>query len=237
MKRYVEVFWTPWYVKGGLNSALTSPLHLLTQEPKPLVTWVCEQRANSFYLKCPAVIESMKNCFVVTAPFDLNIKFDLQNYAVYTDRFGQDFFETYVNLRNKPDGYPALISLPPAFLFYAKESVKVQVDDLPIITSDSSKNTKMIPGEYDIGKWVRPLDWTFEFTGVDYINVKMGDPLFTVRFKTKNDLPVKLIRVEPTANLINKVVACTAVKGYVQGLSLKTLYELAKNYLGVKTNK
>jgi hypothetical protein len=123
------------------------------------------------------------------------------------------------------------MTLPPAYLFYAKDPVVMELQDLPIIASNASKNTKTIVGEYDIGSWVRPIDWTFELHNQSSISLKRGEALFAVRFRTVNEVPVKLVRVELTKDLMSKMYGCLQTKQYVKNIKLKELYKIAAQYL------
>lgn len=239
MKRYVEVFWAPYFVPQIDPTQPELALQLLCQEPRPLIQWLYEKRKGAKYLKCPSVIDNVKNCFVIEAPLDIAIRFDKQNDRAETDRYGQKFYDSYIELRNDQTEvqYPVLVTLPPRFVFYANQSVIAQTSDLPIITSEASKHTRLIPGQYDIGQWVRPIDWTMEVIDTEVLNIKRGDPLFMIKFHTKNNAPVKLVRVQATPELIKKVLACTGVKNFIPNVKLKDLYIMAKNYLKARSDK
>lgn len=238
MKRYVEVYWTPWFVHLD-NKTVDHSLNLLFQDPEPLVTWAHRLKKHAAYLKCPSVLDSMKNCFVITSPFDLKITVNRQTNQVTTDRFGQNFFDAYIMPRphqSAPDG-TFLLTLPPHLMFYSDESLVMQVSDLPIITSQSTKNVKLIVGQFDIGQWTRPVEWAVELVEGDEILMRKGDPLFIVRFNTLNNVPVKLVRVDVTDALKQKIVACAGVKKYIKNLKLHQLYALAKSYLQMGKDK
>ena len=234
MSRYVEVFWTPWYVFEPSDAFRFSALAAVVQKPKPALNVLQASRSGSAYLKCPAVIDLMQNTFIIEAPFDLNVTIDRQQRVAEIDRYGQEFFDKFVLYRDKENAThnPSLLSLPPRYLFYTKEPVMLQTSDLPIITSSTSINTRLIPGIYNIGKWVRPVDWTVEVLQNNQINMKRGDPLFAIRFITKDNIPVKLTRVEITEDLVKKVYRCADIKTYLPGLKLKEAYEYVKDFMG-----
>lgn len=229
MKRYVEVFWTPWSLKK-FSPAYT----VLTPPPKPLFPVLREHRPNANYLQCPAITEACRNEYVAFSPFDLTINIDKANGQIITDRFGQDFFDG--NIRNRMDETapqnPVLLTLPIRYMFYSKDDVEMQTLDLPIITSKSSENFKVIRGGFNISKWIRPIELAVEV--IDHtkpITLCAEDPLFLIKFKTPGDVPVKLTRVDRTPELedLNKVF--TGLKTFRPNLKLNKLYELAENYL------
>lgn len=239
MKRYVEVYWCPFFVDNVKDVEQFIALELLMQEPKPVINKLFVERKDAKYLECPAVTDSLKNVFVVEAPFDLVYTLDKETGAAKTDRFGQNFFEKFTLLRShqtRPE-YPALITLPPRFLCYSKEQVIAQVMDVPVLQSETARNTKIIPGQYDISKWVRSLDWSFELSVGDTVTMRKGDPLFAVKFNTLGNVPVKLVRVKNSEELVQTVRACVNVKAFSPNLKLQTLYNLAKDFLSVRKPK
>jgi len=151
MKKYVEVFWTP-FVKDD-----TALLNIFTP-PKPLMDYLNTTRKNAQYLKCPAFQETIKNEFVIRAPFDLNITVKKETREIFTDRYGQDFYNKNVYNRSllADANNPFALTLPPRYTMYAKDNVSIEVKDLSLLTSKSSSNIKIIPGGFNISKWIRP---------------------------------------------------------------------------------
>jgi hypothetical protein len=235
MKKYVEIFWTPFSANPTHNW-----INLAFSEPKPFYPILQKARPSALYLKCPAVAESFKNDFVISSPVDLVITVDYENRVVTTDRYGDNFYDAFVENRvgqfEAPNPY--LLSIPPKYLFYSNDDVELEVKDLPILTSKSSSNFKLIPGRFNIGKWHRPID-----TGVECIDpskpieLVRDDPLYAIRFITKNNVPVKLTRVDLDLALRKKVDAFISLKNFLPKLKLKEMYELAENYLSSMTKK
>lgn len=229
MKKYVEVFWTPFTFQ---NAAMQ---HLFTA-PKPLLGLLGTQRQGAPYLKCPAFQETVKNEFVVQAPFDLNITINAEEKAVSTDRFGQEFYDKFVQNRGaqSPPSNPYMVTLPPYYCFYSKDNVSIEVKDVSLLVSNSSSNIKVIPGGFNISKWIRPIEFAVEVIDpVKPIEMRVGDPLFTVKFITPNNVPVKLTRVEESQDLKNISRACTGLKQYMPHIKLDKAYELAASYLSL----
>ena len=233
MKKYVEVFWTPY-------TSQYAAMQNLFAAPKPLLGLLSTQRQNASYLKCPAFQETVKNEFVVQAPFDLNVTINAEERSVSTDRFGQAFYDIFIRNRGvkEPTSNPYMVTLPPNYLFYSKDNVSIEVKDVSLLTSGSTSNIRIIPGGFNISKWVRPLEYAVEvIDATKPIEMRVGDPLFTVKFITPNNIPVKLTRVEETKNIKDVVVACTDVKFYMPHLKLDKAYELASNYLAMILKK
>jgi hypothetical protein len=233
MKKYVEVFWTP------VSHQHIVMQHLFTA-PKPLLGIVNIQRQGARYLKCPAFQETIKNEFVIQAPFDLNITINAEERTVYTDKFGQAFYDAFVTNRgaHSPPSNPYMVSLPPYYCFYSKDDVSIESKDTSLLTSGSSSNVKVIPGGFNISKWVRPIEFAVEVIDPSKpIEMRAGDPLFSLRFITPNNVPVKLTRVEDGNDLRDMMVACTNVKKYLPHIKLEKAYDLAASYLSVFLKK
>lgn len=233
MSKTVEVFWTPMVTPLG-NQWEVAGMHLLIQEPEPLITAIGRERKEARYLDCPAFIDMCRNVFVVRAPVTFNFKIDTPTQRVGIDRFGQTFGESFVSGRFQEAavGGPNLVTLPPKILFYAKEPVTIEQMDVPVLASPLTQVTKVIPGRFDISKWIRPVEWSCEvLREVDVLNIVEGTPILCVRFVTKDGAPVKLTRVQQTDELVNMTMACTGVKTLKPGLKLAQSYELAKDYI------
>ena len=229
MKKYVEVFWAPWRDTCNYEDLWVDTVYL---PPAPLMSiahsTVQDERKHLY--NCPVVKRIIQNDFAIKAPIDLTLSFDEKN-TINTDRYGQDFFNKSIYNRSTPEGAIILTTVP-KYLFFSKEFVEMSVLDLPIISSESSKNIKIIPGKYDISKWVRPIDFTF--TVIDKkqpVNLVAENPIFAVRFHTPNNVPVKMTRFELTQDTINNATSMTFVKNYRQFLPLSKLYELAEGVM------
>lgn len=230
MKKYAEVFWAPWV--DGINSD-TCWADTVYLPPTPLFGFAhgAIQNKNESLFKCPAVKGLIKNDFVIKSPFDLTLTFDQSTAAVFTDNYGQDFFDKYIVNRSIVDG-PIVLTLPPRYVFFSKDAVEMVSMDLPLISSESSKNIKMIPGKYNISKWCRPIDFTF--TVIDPtlpVTLKAEDPLWAVRFHTPNDVPVKMTRFELTPDIANKVESMATLKKFRSFLPLEKCYEMAEGII------
>jgi hypothetical protein len=232
--RYVEVFWVP-------NFKVTSqPLGgLLYLPPKPWFPYLKKHREHAAYMKCPALVESIKNDFVVLAPFDLNATLDHEGHA-HTDKFGQAFFDVAVYDRSDtyvPE-YPPTVSLPPRYIFFSKDDVELEVRDLPLLINESNKNFKLIGGKFNISKWHRPIDLTVEVIDKSLpITLHAEDPLFLLRFTTPDNVPVKLTRVFDDADILKNFIACASVKAFRPNLKLAKMYELAQEYISAFWDK
>ena len=234
MKKYVEVFWAPYKPqKYDLD------FDLAYEAPKSLFAILKKERGAAEYLRCPALIETFKNDFAICAPYDLNITIDYENKKVITDRFGENFYAHMVANRADQfqEGNPYLFTIPVRYFFYSYDDVELEMRDVPIINPPSAENYKMIPGGFNISKWYRPIELAVEVKDCSKpISLRVGDPLFVIRLKTPNDVPVKFTRTELTPELLKVSHACTSLKIFRPNLKLPVVYEMAKERIKMFRN-
>ena len=230
MKRYIEIFWCP-----ILKNLDKHPWYeVACQEPKHLYPLLLDQRKDALYLKCPALSENFKNTFVVKAPFDLNFSFN--NKTITTDRYGQDFYDDFILDRTHQTNQtnPILFSVNIQYLFFSHDSVEMEIKDVPILTSETTKNIRVIPGKFNISKWLRPTDFCIEvIDSTKLVTLQVGEPIFSVTFTTQNNVPVKLTRIGNAQDLYAKARAFTSLKSIKPNMSLNECYKTAESFIGV----
>jgi hypothetical protein len=224
------VYWTPYIQNLACEWA-----NILFEEPESLLSYISKGGVTSKslqYLRCPAFLDSCKNAFVIKSPIDLVVSIDRQNGLVSTDRFDQSFYDEFINNRGADDGLPYLVTLPPRYLMFSQSSVDIEVLPLMAISSESTQNFDVIPGRFDIGKWMRPIDLTVAIKDDKKpINLKQGDPLFVVRFTCLDRGKIEFERVIVDEPIRSAVSACVGIKNIRQKLSLESLYELSNKFM------
>lgn len=224
------IYWTPYIQNLACEWA-----NILFEEPESLLSYISKGGVTSKsrqYLRCPAFLDSCKNAFVIKAPMDLVVSVDRKNGLVSTDRFDQSFYDEFINNRGGDDGLPYLVTLPPRYLMFSNSSVNIEVLPLMAVSSESSQNFDVIPGRFDIGKWMRPIDLTVAVKDdTKPISFKQGDPLFVVRFTCPNLEKIEFERVIADEKIRSAVSACVGIKNIRQKLSLESLYELSNKFM------
>ena len=144
-----------------------------------------EQRHNFHF--CPAHIEHNKNLFYVPALFDYNLWYDKEHDFYRTDYYNQEVFDKFIDVR--VSRMKLLAFLMPVYIL--TESNDLEISQLPAYfhANEFTKNTITIPGTFNVGKWPRPLD--FSFCLLDKIEIKEGDPLYYIKFNTKEPINFK----------------------------------------------
>lgn len=208
----IEVLFDGW---GNLGSPLMKSMQLFTPDPVRAVSLAPQAR----FRKCSAYKVFNTNTFTVFSPFSVHYKFDRENKQV--SHHGDNIMGKYDFY---DDGTIELQTMP-QYMFRAKKSVLMQ--QLPPLMQIPVHPSYVIPGEFDISKWYRPINSTFVIpAGVNELNIMEGDPLFSLRFVTPDNEPVKLVRKGLDQLEIDLVSACVAVTGVREsGNRLPQLYE------------
>jgi hypothetical protein len=215
------VYWTPMST-GAIGHPPIEAMQILFAEPQPLLKVLREHHGESEALQCPALLDFCRNAYAIHAPLDVTITMG-EDGSVRTDTYSQRLFDTFWVLHQ--DG---LLSVPPMYVFFAHKPVRIESLPLPLIASSATDNTAIVPGTYDISKWVRPVHFAFAFKDKSKpVVIKRGDPLFVVRFEPEDGSKVELERVEYCEDVLRTVGMCTNLKEFVPRAPLKTLYQIA----------
>ena len=166
-------------------------------EPTPFHKFLKKTKGDCFYLECPSLNLNYKNCFIITSPLDVNISVN-ESGEILSD-LKPDIHQLLIMPRFQDQGEKTLLSLRIQYYFVAEESLSIQQFQPSILSSQYPhlSNISMIDGEFDIGKWVRPLDFAFEVNNQPCnISIKRGDPLYAIRLKTNKNINMEFDNYE-----------------------------------------
>lgn len=218
-----------WAVGQTNPTPYNESIKMLFQKPEPLLNHVLATRSKQTnFVRCPAFLAYLKNTFVVKCPFD--VEFSIAENGRITPHTPQGWMFNSLLIPSLTEGVDKnpvyQISIPVYCL--SKKSVAIQ--QLPAFMDDSDfiRSTIIVPGEYDISKWVRPLVTGFEVkSGVTKVSLKKGDPMYYIRFVAEDGSKVDLERIELTKDLDDLSTACSHVKLLQENNSLKENYAIA----------
>lgn len=168
---------------------------------KSLSKEISVTRKGTTYLKCPAHTDFLKNTWVFCAPFDLSLEIEIDPHTdlvkIYCENISQEVFSQIVDTRfvlthqQGKNPYP-LLGIDWLNILTCEESLMVQVFPAFMHRNEFTEKTTVIPGEYDIGKWTRPVEVVFEIrSNREKIQIKKGDAISYVKFLS--DEPIKLV--------------------------------------------
>lgn len=206
---------------------------------KNLSKEITRTRKGITYLKCPAHTDFLKNTFVFCAPFDLtiNLEVDIQTNSVkiFCENISQDVFNSIVDTRflftnrRGKSPYP-LIGIDWLPIFTTHTSMLMQLTPAFMHYNDFTQKTTVIPGEYDIGKWSRPVELVFEVRSLkEKIVIKQGDALSYIKFRHDD-----LVKLEKSETPWDEMNICNSIRYNDQFRPLKERYKALEE---IRANK
>lgn len=210
----------PEHIKGFLPNNYY-PYSKLSKE-------IATSRKGVTFMRCPAVTDSFRNTWVLNSPMDLNIDIDVtEEYSnVYCDNVDQEFFNLMVDIRflNKSEAgispYP-LIGIDFLNTFTCDKSLMLQTLPSFLHYNDFTQKATVVPGEYDISKWVRPVELVFEVKNKqERISIKKGDALCYFRFLSDD-----IVKLQEAATPWSEVIVCNDIRNAKLNRPLKERYD------------
>lgn len=209
---------------------------LLDENYYPYISLVKEStaiRKGAIFLKCPAHTDFLKNTFIFCAPFDLTLDVEVHDQGmskIYCENISQEVFEKIVDLRfvydheRGIDPYP-IIGLDWLNTFTCDKSLMLQVFPAFMHKNDFTDKTTLLPGQYDISQWIRPVELVFEVrSNKEKIVIKKGDPIAYFKFHTEES-----IKLEEQPTPWKEIHMCDDIKSANRFRPLKERYkEFAK---------
>lgn len=209
-------------------------LEQVVEIPSPLSRDVVNSRKNVVFLKCPAHTDFIKNMFVFKSPVDITIDIDISehNASVACPNISQKVFNHFIDVRFLGvdecgiSPYP-LIGIDFLNAFTSSNSMTMSAMPAFFHHNDFTKKTSFIPGEFDIGKWTRPIECVFEIkNSKETIEIKKGDALFYVKFNAGSET----IKLEKQEMPWEDIFTCVKLRRKNIFKSLKFRYDSLLNF-------
>lgn len=221
------VFWTP-YVSG---EAVTYQ-DMTYFEPESVLSKAAKSRPSrsddADFIRCPGFISYTKNLYCIKSPYDMTFNIDPKTKRVESTDMAE-YVRKAIVFRSVPgvDSY-LTISLTFFYLFFSEDSVIAE--QLPAFFEHPERRQfTVVPGEFNIGKWVRPFEAAIEVhPDVTQLVIKRGDPLFYCRFRDGAGSTIKIKRVEMTPQLEKTLHSCTHLKKAIPWVGLSDCYDMAR---------
>ena len=202
-------------------------LNIVYIPPEPAYKYYLEKYENAKYVLCPAFSDYLKNTFIIRSPYNFAITLDRKTGNVSIDRHGQNFYNNNIKATFVEDKF--ILQLPPRMIFIPEDKESVMITSLPLILEPNTLS--VIPGTFDISKWVRPIEVSIQVYDEEKIVLKRGDPLMMVKFASNNNDSVQLEQKIIDEKVLALTFACINVKNANPSLNLKTLYKMADFYV------
>lgn len=195
---------------------------------------IATTRKGSTFLKCPTHTDFLKNTFVFLAPFDITLDINVTDTSrsIVSKNLTQEVFDNLIDIRFLGDyhsitnPYP-LIGIDWLNIFTCDSSLLLQVLPAFMHRNEFTEKVTVIPGEFDIGKWARPVEIVFEVrSNQEKIVVNKGDAIAYFKFNTD-----QLIKLSPTATPWEEIKLCNSIR------QANTFRPLADRYAELQEKK
>ena len=162
------------------------------------------------YLSCPAFKDYNHNLFAIKSPIDYEINISPNNDAVASTTYDQKVFDDLITIRSLPDKlFSISINLN---LFTESKSLIISQEAAAFHSNTFVDNTVLVPGKFDIGKWVRPLEVGFHVRG-NNMQVKDSEVLYYLRLHTSEKVTFKqFIPTSRYIELTDRIVSTKNLK-------------------------
>lgn len=217
----IEILYDAWADPKLTNK---ETMQLLTPDPEHALG---SAQTRGRHLTCPAVQDFHRNAFTVFSPFTVTYKF---NRAINHVQIDGD--QNFMKAEFTESGSVELQTYP-QYIFRTNSPVVIQM--LPPLLQVPVHPSYVASGEFEINQWVRPVNASFIIPkDIDQITITKGDPLFSIRFVTKNNEPVKLVRRALSSEEESLANACMNITNIQLGNPLSKLYEYFKRFKASK---
>jgi hypothetical protein len=219
----MDVYWSPYVLPEEYEYHQKAYF-----EPEPLMQSLTPMRnpdadpKNSWFA-CPAAKASINNTFIIRNPHHLNFNFNEDGTSYYpngTDTTG------WAKTRTAALTGALTIDITMSVVLFSSESLEATTTPPYMHAPENSLYGHYVPGTYDIGSWLRPIDFSFQlWPGVRSYVAAQGEPMLYVKFHTKEK--VNLVRFDLTREIYDIGSHCV---GYKQENPKTPLAELYKGF-------
>jgi hypothetical protein len=179
----INVYWT-----------CTEKNWLMAEEPVNIYQeYVAAKDKSDGAEHCPAIRDHLKTTYGIKSMYDYEVR-STELGEFYSPDGNDEFFREKILVRSAKDG---LISFKQNFLFFTDAPSLIMTGQIfPYLEHNSVTDTcRPIPGQFDIGKWFRPLEFSAYISGNSF-RIKRGEIYQYVRFDT--DDKIRMQKFIPT---------------------------------------
>lgn len=222
------IYWAAFYKPGDLYD-----LNHLYPDLKSLYEEVAVKKAplkidTPDFLRCPATSDLFKSTFVLRAPVDTNVSLNFQTRRekqIDDSLLEQSRYKIKLDFLHQPTLLNHnLIEYTHPILFFSEEESMIATLTPPYFEKVKSyESGTIIPGQFDIAKWFRPMNMEFQlWPDINILNIPAGEALCYVQFHTNKKIVLKRFIVNRE---IEKLIASIA-----QVSALKRFARLSERY-------
>lgn len=200
--------------------AYQEPVKMIDIVTKEKISLAGEDNKGARYKACPAFQDTWKNVYGLRFPYDYSLKVTEDNF--FSSNYDQQFFDHFVSVRSMTS---RIFSFRLYILFVSEKPLKLSLIGPHFEDNSFANSVRVVPGEFDIGKWVRSVECGFIIKdGVTQINLVQGDIYEYIKFHCDDEVELK------------KFVADTSIDELVKGNLTYGKYKRLPSQLGYYYN-
>jgi hypothetical protein len=147
------------------------------------------------YMQCPATMDKLKKNYVIFArtDIDLGLSFDENNNVSKFSFLDKEKVAIGGRLSHSPTlKNQFLVELFMSMIFFSEEPLTISVNSPFFHQTPHLRYGAIVPGEFDIGRWFRPINLEFNlWPNVDRLKIDAGEPLVYFNFDTDKKIVFK----------------------------------------------
>ena len=226
----ITVYWGP-----GERLPYPSRNNMIHRKPESLLSFIHGERTpEAQQVRCPAIKDRLDNVYVMKSAVDDTFDFNLDEVAAVKDGYDQHIYDVDSKFKviktrvpNLKNYYPATYML--SWLFFASEPVMAKFTAPYYPAFSPIKGALLATGEYDIGRWFRPVALDYHIPiDQSHFELHKDDPVMFVEFMTDKKVVFKRFQPDDILHSLSVEYANTPTS-VGPNLSLEERYELAED--------
>jgi hypothetical protein len=215
----MDIYWSTVY-----PMEVYADYNMLYKEPRPLMKELLSERGEENphdFFACPAFHRHATNTFVIRSTLDVHVAIRPDGFAPLDER-SKLTAQLFSFMHPTRKGYRTIL-FDHRMLFFAEQSVTLATYPAFMHRGEVQRKLCYVPAAYDISKWMRPLQGTYEVhSEVQDIHIREDDPLYYVKFET--DEKIRLRRFQMVPELHGVTHGCVHFKLFRPKSSLEKVY-------------
>jgi len=199
-KNPINVYWSPYYVDNKENY-----WSFMYPKPETLIVDLLKNKTEDLdqqsFFSCPAVSTKFKKILVFKNSMNCSYSYDatLEPFKIKSNT--EHFMDTDITRSQALKSGPS-IQFGMKYIFFADDPLEATVTPPFFHEPKYTQYGSIIPGEFDIGQWFRPVNFEVQLwkNKGDFV-LQDGEPIFYLEFKTKR--PILLHRFNMTEKLLS----------------------------------
>lgn len=208
---------------------------IIFEEPVPLINELAlnknKNNLDNNLLRCPAVIDLIKNTFIIKNPLESYGSFIIEDGMVSREMHSKD--NKWVVNRPPSFNNQLLAMYRHPIMFFCEEEIDIMMTEPYFSKAQHKSWGSIVPGMFNCGSWFRPIQIEFNiWENTKDLHLEQDEPLAYVKFMTNKKIVFK--RFAMTDSLISQAKICSSAGRWEPKVPLVKRYKRFKN---TKRNK